>query len=148
LELEKRLRALEGGDAPRPGGFLGGYWGSRQAEEPRSSVPQVGGRTTPSSPDARLSAAPMQPQQSAPAASGGFMRSALATAAGVAGGMLLADSVRNMLGGGTHATPAAPSTPRETQASQQADQRDTEADAYDVASDSDDFGDDGGGIEI
>jgi hypothetical protein len=35
------------------------------------------------------------------------MRSALTTAAGVAGGMLLADSVRNMLGGGAaHANPA------------------------------------------
>ena len=31
------------------------------------------------------------------------MRSALATAAGVAGGVLVADSIRNMLGGGAHA---------------------------------------------
>ena len=31
------------------------------------------------------------------------MRSALTTAAGVAGGMLVADSIRNMLGGGAHA---------------------------------------------
>jgi len=33
------------------------------------------------------------------------MRSALATAAGVAGGVLVADSLRNMLGGGAHAGP-------------------------------------------
>ena len=33
------------------------------------------------------------------------MRSALTTAAGVAGGMLVADSIRNMLGGGAHASP-------------------------------------------
>ena len=38
------------------------------------------------------------------------MRSALTTAAGVAGGMLVADSIRNMLGGGAHAsTHATPS---------------------------------------
>jgi hypothetical protein len=33
------------------------------------------------------------------------MRSALTTAAGVAGGMLVADSIRNMMGGGAHANP-------------------------------------------
>ena len=34
------------------------------------------------------------------------MRSALTTAAGVAGGMLVADSIRNMMGGGAHASPS------------------------------------------
>jgi len=39
-------------------------------------------------------------------AGGGFMRSAMTTAAGVAGGMLLAEGIRNMLGGSSaHATP-------------------------------------------
>jgi uncharacterized protein len=117
LELEEQLRSMEEGDRPRSassGGFLGSFWGARRDEQPRSSVPQVGSRATPSAYDSRgdgrspwsQSAPPQQPQP-APAASsgGGFMRSALTTAAGVAGGMLVADSIRNMLGGGAHASP-------------------------------------------
>jgi hypothetical protein len=119
LELEEHLRSMEEGDrssSSRSGGFLGGFWGGRRSDEPRSSVPQVGARATPSAYDSRgesrsawSQSAPPPQQQPAPAASpgGGFMRSALTTAAGVAGGMLLADSVRNMLGGGhAHASPA------------------------------------------
>ena len=118
LELEEQLRSLEEGDRPRSassGGFLGSFWGARRDEEPRSSVPQVGARATPSAYDSRGDGrspwsqnAPAQQQpQAAPAAAsgGGFMRSALTTAAGVAGGMLVADSIRNMLGGGAHASP-------------------------------------------
>jgi uncharacterized protein len=116
-ELEEQLRSLEGGDrarGARSGGFLGSYWGGRDGAEPRSSVPQVGARATPSAYDSRdggrspwaQSAPPQQQAQPAPAAAagGGFMRSALTTAAGVAGGMLVADSLRNMLGGGAHAS--------------------------------------------
>lgn len=116
LELEEQLRSMEDGDrsrGARPGGFLGGYWGGRRGEEPRSSVPQVGARAAPSAYDGRgdgrspwsQSAQPPQAQP-APAASagGGFMRSALTTAAGVAGGLLVADSIRNMMGGGAHAS--------------------------------------------
>ena len=66
------------------------------------------------SPSANANARPMaaQPmQQAAPAAGGGFMRSAMATAAGVAGGMLAANAISGMLGGnhahaGTHASQA------------------------------------------
>jgi uncharacterized protein len=119
LELEEQLRSMEAGDGARgarSGGFLGSYWGGRGGEAPRSSVPQVGARATPSAYDSRgdgrspwsQQSAPPPPQaQPAPAASsgGGFMRSALTTAAGVAGGMLVADSIRNMLGGGAHASP-------------------------------------------
>ena len=119
LELEDQLRAVEGGEEPRgsrSGGFLGGYWGDRRGEEPRSSVPQVGARATPSAYDSRSpwsqgapQPQPPQPPQQAPTSSGGgFMKSALATAAGVAGGMVLADSIRGMLGG-AHASPSSPS---------------------------------------
>ena len=116
-ELEEQLRSMEEGDrssSARSGGFLGGFWGGRRGEEPRSSVPQVGARATPSAYDSRgdgrspwsQSAPPPQAQPAPAAASGGgFMRSALTTAAGVAGGMLVADSLRNMLGGGAHASP-------------------------------------------
>src|SRR5262245_34807998 len=107
MDLEERVRQLEDSQAPAPrrsGGFLsGGFMGrGREAEAPASSVPQVGGRAAPSSYD-RPSAWGAPPPPSAPpqqpAGGGGFMRSAMATAAGVAGGMLAAESIRNMLGG-------------------------------------------------
>ena len=113
-DLEEQLRGLEEGGSQRSGrsgGFLGGYWGGR-GDQPRSSVPQVGSRATPSaygsrdegrSPWSQSAPPPQAPAQPAPSGGGGFMRSALATAAGVAGGVLVADSIRNMLGGGAHA---------------------------------------------
>jgi len=125
-DLEEQLRAMEGAQAPRgsrTGSFLGGAWdsGGRRGEEARSSVPQVGARATPSayenrSPWSQGASQPQspQPQQAPPAPSGGgFMKSALATAAGVAGGMVLADSLRNMLGGGgAHASSSSLAGPR------------------------------------
>jgi hypothetical protein len=125
-DLEEQLRAMEGAGEPRgsrSGGFLGGAWNSgRRGEESRSSVPQVGARATPSAYESRspwsqgASQPQSQPQQAPPPApsGGGFMKSALATAAGVAGGMVLADSLRNMLGGGgAHASPSTLAGPRE-----------------------------------
>jgi hypothetical protein len=156
MELEDQLREMQGGEAPRgsrSGSFLGGgSWSDRRGQAPASSVPQVGARASspayedrPSSPWSQGGPAP-QPQQPAPQASGGgFMKSALATAAGVAGGMLVADSLRNMLGGGAHASPFGGS--RESKPTEEAEQDtyDTEGDA---GSDSD-TGDDGGGeIEV
>jgi hypothetical protein len=84
--------------------------------------------------------AAQEPQQ---AAGGGFMRSAMTTAAGVAGGMLLAEGIRNMLGGGSaHATPSLSEAERlkaqdaaddaRQDAEEADDQRqDAEEDAYD-----------------
>ena len=153
LELEEQLRSVEESDRSRggrSGSFLGSIWGgARRGEEPRSSVPQVGARATPSAYDNRgesrspwsQGAQPPQ-QQPAPAAAsgGGFMRSALTTAAGVAGGMLLADSVRNMLGGGhAHASPAfGGGTSSDLRAQDARD--DTEEDAKDVQDDDNDPG--------
>jgi hypothetical protein len=104
-ELEERVQQLEGSSEPprKSGGFLGGYWGRRdeQREDSRpSSVPQVGARATPPAYESRQpwSQPGAPPAQGAPAG-GGFMRSAISTAAGVAGGVLLADSLRSMLGG-------------------------------------------------
>ena len=157
LDLEDQLRAMEGGGesrGSRSGGFLGGAWNSgRGGEEPRSSVPQVGARATPSayesrSPWSRGDAPQTPPQQAAPAPSGGgFMKSALATAAGVAGGMVLADSLRNMLGGGAHASPSGLAGPRESEDAKYVDENDNDpgnADAdNDPGFDSDAGGDDG-----
>lgn len=155
MELEEQLRAMEGGEAQRgarSGGFLGGFWGGRGGEEPRSSVPQVGARSTPAAYAGRPSAwgqgaGQPQPQQPAPAASGGggsFMKSALATAAGVAGGMLLADSIRNMMSGGAHASPLA--GPHETTDTKYVDEKDNDPGTYDA--DNDPGFDSGGDIEI
>lgn len=105
-QLEDQLRELDGEREPRSrGGFLsGGLFGGRSEEERRpASVPPVGARATPSAYGSRepwsRGEPPPPPQPGPPPAPGGFMRSALATAAGVAGGMLVAESLRNMLGG-------------------------------------------------
>jgi hypothetical protein len=70
------------GNAPRPG-----PWGSAPAQVPGGPAP------APASPWG----APQAP------AGGGFLRSALATAAGVAGGALLFEGIRNMFGHSTQA---------------------------------------------
>ena len=162
-DLEEQLRSMEEGDrsrGARSGGFLSGYWGSRSAPEPRSSVPQVGSRATPSAYGGRdegrapwsQSQPPPQASPAQPAASGGFMRSALATAAGVAGGVLVADSIRNMLGGGAHAgaRPDSDSYEEETYVDDRDNDPGNEQAAYeddgnDPAFDS---GDDGGEIDV
>jgi hypothetical protein len=158
LDLEERVRSLEDGAPTRAqtsGSFLGGFGSGRPASsaEARGSVPQVGARATPSTYDSRSAwgqnpSQPPSPQ--APAASGGFMRSALATAAGVAGGVLVADSIRNMLGG-AHASPSTTSTPgQETQQqdAQYVDERDNDPGNYDANDPGYDAGDLGGDIEL
>jgi len=126
-ELEARVAELEEQlQPPRQssggGGFLGGIFGNRQAPQSApmgrasyGSVPPVGGRSTPSYEPEPAQRGPWagapsqqgrfgQPSQQQPAPTqqgggGGFLKGAMATAAGVAGGMILADSIRGMLGG-------------------------------------------------
>ena len=152
--LEDQARALQSGTPERPqgsGGFMGGWLGNRAAPEQRSgSVPQIGARATPSTYDSRQ---PWMPPQGAPQAApaaqaaasggGGFLRTAMATAAGVAGGMLVAGAIRDMMGGnnaqanaaGANA-PAAANQPQDAAAS--ASETAQPAPTQDVA-------DDGGG---
>ncbi len=138
-DLEDRVRSLEA-QAAKPqqssGSFLGGLFGG--GAKP-SAVPSTGmaprqssgfgsaaGGARSGSPwggNAQQAApqqygnAPMQqggmgmPMQQQPAAGGGFMKSAMATAAGVAGGMLAANAISNMMSGGgsAHASPASAS---------------------------------------
>ncbi len=129
-DLEARVRDLET-RAPAPaqqgGSFLGGLFGGGSG---RPSVPTAGqqsagfgrgqggyGQQAAMPPQggspwggqqagAGWGQQPMQPQQRA---GGGFLASALTTAAGVAGGMLLANSISGMLGGNSAhaATPTA-----------------------------------------
>jgi hypothetical protein len=126
-DLQAQLRELEERPAPAPaqqGGFLSGIFGGGQPEQarPRSvpSFPQRGGQ--PASPvwnTARPDAAQAAPGQPGPQgqpgqpaspwsnqaaqppgrAGGGFMASALTTAAGVAGGMMLGNVLTNAFGG-------------------------------------------------
>ncbi len=68
-----------------------------------SSAPRIGPwGAAPSSPATRAAAPPPAPQAqpwaATPAAGGGFMRTALMTAAGVAGGALLFEGIRGMMG--------------------------------------------------
>jgi uncharacterized protein len=109
LEENLRLRDQQG-QASGSGSFLGGlFGGTRPASErrPDASVPEVGQKAPPSaygdqSPWGRGAGGAQQP---APAASGGFLQSAMSTAAGVAGGVLAAGAIRDLLGGSAQANP-------------------------------------------
>ncbi|MBN9248094.1 MAG: DUF2076 domain-containing protein [Hyphomicrobium sp.] len=101
---EARIRELEAAvrqqqQPGRGGSFLGG-----------SSVPQSGSRYAPppQQPGPSEAVAPPQPNspwgsQARPGGGGGFLSSALSTAAGVAGGVFLADGIRSLFGGGGQA---------------------------------------------
>lgn len=114
--LETQVKDLEGqlASKPRTGGFLSGlgslFGGSPPAPPPRGPAPPPGGRWGPPPPQAGW----QQPPQGYPQAGtapgpwgggqgsspgGGFLRGALGTAAGVAGGVLLADSIRSLFSG-------------------------------------------------
>jgi hypothetical protein len=115
-ELESRVHQLE--SQPQPsGGFLGGLFGQRSAPpSPRSAPPPGYGRPSypqggpwGSAPAGEPGYAPppgygqqpgYPPQAQQAAAGGGFLKGALGTAAGVAGGVLLADSIRGLFHGG------------------------------------------------
>jgi uncharacterized protein len=115
-DLEENLRALEekqGRASSGAGSFLGGLFGGGRAPAPSST-----GNQSPWRQD--------QPA-AAPAPSGGFMHSAMTTAAGVAGGVLVSGAIRDMLGG--RAQPGAEQAQRDHAALARQDaQDDAEAD--------------------
>jgi hypothetical protein len=111
-ELEARIHELEAREgehrqAEQGGGFLSSIFGSSQAQQPTppsgpwGNAPRLnalpdrdtGPHATPQQP-----AGPWNPQPSAPSAGGSFLQGALGTAAGVAGGMLLANSLSGIFG--------------------------------------------------
>ena len=78
--------------APMQGGApAGGPWGQQAAPQQQYAPPQMMGAAP-----SMMGAAPSM------MGGGGFMKGALGAAAGVAGGMLLANSLSGMLGGGHH----------------------------------------------
>jgi uncharacterized protein len=115
-DLEENLRALEekqGRASSGAGSFLGGLFGGGRAPAPSSTGNQSAWRQD-------------QPA-AAPAPSGGFMHSAMTTAAGVAGGVLVSGAIRDMLGG--RAQPGAEQAQRDHAALARQDaQDDAEAD--------------------
>ncbi len=104
-ELEARVQELESKPA---GGFLGGLFGGGPRPEPprppqqaRPSGPWGGAQQGGMNPVAGGYAPQGWGQQQPPAPeSGGFLKGALGTAAGVAGGVLLADGIRNLFSHG------------------------------------------------
>lgn len=175
-ELEAKVAAAPA--AAAGGGFLGsapkiGPWGAAPSASPAAQPPapqspalQAQG-LRPSVPSAVPSTrSPLQAAVSQPPAGGGFLRTAMATAAGVAGGALLFEGIRNLMGGSSNpfgqggsqqaAVPQAPSelTPPDTLQSTPQDQQYQDQpyqdQAYDQSSDSgNDYDtasyDDGGG---
>lgn len=113
LEDEAARREAEAVRAPS-GGFLGGLLGGGG----RGSVPSAGARAAPMGAPrgwnrpgqqdgpsyAQQQGGPAGPwggqQQPMPQRGGGFLQGALATAAGVAGGALLFEGIKNMMGSG------------------------------------------------
>ena len=145
------LEAKAGGAAPAASGFLGsapkiGPWGAAQPTAPAAPPP-------PSVPSTRspLQAA-LAPQQGG--GGGGFLRSAMATAAGVAGGALLFEGIRNLMGsnpgpfGQAAAAQPAPLLPQDSQQQASAGDNpmpdDLRNDDYDTAAYDDGGGDMGG----
>ena len=123
-ELEERVRQLEAGEseyrrADQGGGFLSSIFGSGQPQQSASaSAPGLWGSNAGGAPRQSYRAgsdynddhrAPPPPssgpwtQQAAPSAGGSFLRGALGTAAGVAGGMLLANSLSSIFSSHTNA---------------------------------------------
>lgn len=121
-ELEDQIRQLEDQiqqmQAPPPRQSGGSFLGGGRAPAQSSGVP-ITNRSTgfgqPAPPQLaspwgrsvgqQQPAAPVQPMQQAqaPAAGGGFLRSAMMTAAGVAGGIFAANAIKDMMGGGSSA---------------------------------------------
>ncbi|PRD51694.1 DUF2076 domain-containing protein [Phyllobacterium myrsinacearum] len=109
--LEAQVKDLQNAPPPQQqsGGLLGSIFGSSQSAQPsqpspgRFSGPWGGGGAAPQDayapqgqpPQAGRWAAPPQPQ----AQGGGFLQGALTTAAGVAGGALMFEGIKNMMGG-------------------------------------------------
>jgi hypothetical protein len=117
--LEERIHQLESGNADphhtQQGGFLSSIFGSSQpqatAPAPAAAPPTTNyrndtadptagpwGRAQSQQPQAQQPTGPWSPQPVARSASGSFLQGALGTAAGVAGGMLLANSLSGIFG--------------------------------------------------
>ena len=110
--LQDELAHAQAQPAPNSGSFLGGLFGggaSRPAPQQPAAPPNPWGGSGQQQPGYAPQQQSYAPPQGGPAAGpwgaqqpqqGGFLKGALGAAAGVAGGMLLADSFKGLFGGG------------------------------------------------
>ena len=163
-ELEDKVQQLEAaGQTKSQNSFLAGRTGgmfgrgsSSEPSRPASAVPTTGGpwgrgpaMAQQSQPTQQGYAQPMQAQQPAASGGGGFLKGALATAAGVAGGALIYDQMKGMFGGGSGAAHASTSGNADVQGQvdRALDEAQDEEFAEDTAADQDMDTDSGGDIE-
>lgn len=176
-DLEQQLEDNRSAAPTSSGSFLGGRLGqgrsSQSNQDDGAGYARLRNNQRPADEDARPAAgraspwsaqapsAAAQPVKQAPAQGGGFFRSAMATAAGVAGGMMLGDGLRGLFGGGqAHAQGADPSADKAALADSDRTQdqlqdeladRDAQLADLDAQSDSDqdaDYGDDDGSFDV
>ncbi|MDK1703810.1 DUF2076 domain-containing protein [Serratia rubidaea] len=106
-QLDQRVKELEGQIAQlqqngagqqSSGGFLAGLFGGRSAPSPQAQAQarQQNNAAWNNQPQGGYAPQQQQPQQAAPSRAGSFLGGALQTAAGVAGGVMLADMLTGM----------------------------------------------------
>lgn len=137
--------------------FLGsapklGPWGAAPAQPTQAPAPARPWASTPAqAPLSQQAPMPQQMQGQAPAG-GSFLRTALTTAAGVAGGALLFQGISSMFGHGTQALASSASSPSSLLPPDQLSSADTgqdvaSADSYDTGSDFDNASYDDSGFD-
>lgn len=159
---QERITELEAKAAAAPAAGGGGFLGSAPKIGPWGSAPAAQAQTPAPRPSVPSTRSPLQAAVGPQAAGGGggFLRTAMATAAGVAGGALLFEGIRNLMGGssnpfsqgGSSQQAAVPQTPSELMppdSSQSAQQDQQQAYDQDAGMQQDDYDtasyDDGGG---
>ena len=100
-ELQRAKAQAAPAAAPSSGGFLSSIFGggSREPQPAQSAAPSSGGWREPARPAFSQPPAPQQSYQQPPAAApvgSGFLGGAMKTAAGVAGGVLLAEGISSL----------------------------------------------------
>jgi len=131
-DLEGQVANLSSGDVGSRAGTAGGSFlaGARGFQRsPEGSVPSAGRQI--SDPPPQRPDYPQAPQSSG----GGFLSSALSTATGVTGGMLLAESIRGLFGGGHSAEGGTSAALERAQREAQAARNDADNARKDVAAD-------------
>ena len=94
-DLEAQLAARAPAPQQQPGGFGRSAWGGGRGSVPSTQVPQQQVQQQQYTPQPQPS-----PWGGQPSAGGSFLRTAAGAAVGVAGGMLLANSISSMFAGG------------------------------------------------
>jgi hypothetical protein len=113
-ELEAKVAAAAA--APASPGFLGsapriGPWGAQPGAQPAAQTAAQAPQAAPPMPSTRSPLQAALAPQAGGGGGGGFLRSAMATAAGVAGGALLFEGIRGLMGSNPFGSSAAAAQP-------------------------------------